>query len=785
MNVIAKSNNQSQQIQQNNKTESKQAQPENLTNETTTPASTPASKQGSNTAKVRTIQGSEIDTRYRVVEADSLITSNLENGGINPAYSQELQPRNRERDSSIEQISRIATSLDPELLGESRLASDGAPIIGNDLMVESGNGRTLAIRQAYKNGTAQNYRNWLMNNAQYFGLNPDDIANMNNPVLVRERLTDIDRAKFSREANESSIAQMSASEIALMDAHNLTFDILRSYDPNKKLEDNKEFLQDFASVIPQNERGNFYQQDGSISRAGIERARNALSALAYNDSGILNRLSEFTDDEIKNISSALVNAAPTLAIFENSQYLKHLSIRNDINNAVKTLAQIREEGLSLADYLAQIPMFDDDEDTIMMRNLLNFFDENKNSYKKIANGLINYARLAMQRGNENQNVLPGMEDSIQVLRSQAVNLANNDVTVNLESYNQTENLTAEQKLIRDEQAWSNLIDSFMSGKLSGQNNSTLFPVMTTPLVFNLLDADLLPIEIRLENIHKILQGKHELNAATLKQIPRALANPIMIFKSEHDTGKGRDSRVILTDLTEFDGENQRSIIAAITLNRVHDEKKHGDSRIHYEINELSTVYRKDTSSKQQLTPNQDVIDWINKKFKDGRPMNLLQYINREKAAEWIRSVENENKKSSEEVTASPGISPLVPGVLQNLDDSIPNENDLDNLQQLINELDNAVSFVVEKIKEFKADNPDANTMPYEFFTEEILPSIELFDEEYDYLFPRFWKLLICSYPLKVGFTANLTNLLSLMTILYLSLKKKLMMKNSLKNHRSL
>ncbi len=186
MNLIAKPNN---QVQENNNNEAATPAP--------APVITPATKQGSNTARIRTIQGTEIDIRYRIVEADSLITSNLENGGINPDYSQELQPRDRSRDASIEEIAKISTNLDPELLGESRLASDGAPIIGSDLMVESGNGRTLAIRQAYKNGTAQNYRNWLMNNAQYFGLNPDEIANMNNPVLVRERLTDIDRAKFS------------------------------------------------------------------------------------------------------------------------------------------------------------------------------------------------------------------------------------------------------------------------------------------------------------------------------------------------------------------------------------------------------------------------------------------------------------------------------------------------------------------------------------------------------------------------------------------------------------
>ena len=100
------------------------------------------------TAKARTIKGTEVTVRYRVVEADKLIASNKENGGINPEYPQELQPRQRSREASQQQIAVMAGSLDPELLAENRLVSDGAPVIGSDLVVESGNGRVLAIRRA-------------------------------------------------------------------------------------------------------------------------------------------------------------------------------------------------------------------------------------------------------------------------------------------------------------------------------------------------------------------------------------------------------------------------------------------------------------------------------------------------------------------------------------------------------------------------------------------------------------------------------------------------------------
>ena len=55
----------------------------------------------------------------------------------------------------------MANDLRPELLGESYKLSDGAPIIGMDNVVESGNGRTLAIGKAYENGRAEEYQKYI------------------------------------------------------------------------------------------------------------------------------------------------------------------------------------------------------------------------------------------------------------------------------------------------------------------------------------------------------------------------------------------------------------------------------------------------------------------------------------------------------------------------------------------------------------------------------------------------------------------------------------------------
>src|SRR5204862_8246029 len=121
-----------------------------------------------------------------------------------------------------EQVSKIASHLDPKQLGLSRHAEHGAPIIGmDDNYVESGNGRMMAIRQMYARDpeAAQRYRNYV---EQISGV---DTSRMKQPVLVRRRMTEMtdeQRAKWTKEANKTALMQMSASEKAAIDQEKLT-----------------------------------------------------------------------------------------------------------------------------------------------------------------------------------------------------------------------------------------------------------------------------------------------------------------------------------------------------------------------------------------------------------------------------------------------------------------------------------------------------------------------------------------------------------------------------------
>ncbi|MDR1514381.1 MAG: hypothetical protein LBS45_01690, partial [Synergistaceae bacterium] len=147
----------------------------------------------------------------------------------------------------------IISNLDPTRLADNRLASDGAPIVGGDNIVESGNGRVMALREAYKRGAADNYRQYLLDNAETLGLSGNAIEGMKNPVLTRERVTDVDRVKFAQEANESSVSAMSESETASRDAKNMDSSLLENAAKNPDLMTNTAFFRDFfEQVVPQN-----------------------------------------------------------------------------------------------------------------------------------------------------------------------------------------------------------------------------------------------------------------------------------------------------------------------------------------------------------------------------------------------------------------------------------------------------------------------------------------------------------------------------------------------------
>lgn len=343
---------------------------------------------GNNISTAIGMNGSSYDMAYEIKSLGELIASNDSAYGVNPLYPAELQPRDRTREASRQQIENMANDLRPELLSESNMLSNGAPIIGVDNVVESGNGRTLAITKAYETGKADDYRAFIEQYAQEKGW---DISGVDRPILVRTRLTDTDRTNFTKLANESDVAQYSATERAMGDKDRLPdASLLKSNaDGSINLDSSMDFVRSFVDQLPQSERSAAITPDGRISQEGKRRIESAIMQSAYGDTGLVARLAENIDDDSKTVLNALMRSAPQLAQLDAlvKQGGRHAnSIAKDLAQAAQKLSDLKANGQAVDDYLNQIQLLDDGLSD-GAKQFLNVFDTNKRSAKGISESI--------------------------------------------------------------------------------------------------------------------------------------------------------------------------------------------------------------------------------------------------------------------------------------------------------------------------------------------------------------------------------------------------------------
>jgi hypothetical protein len=260
--------------------------------------------------------------------------------------------------------------------------------MGPDSQVESGNGRGMAILRAYGRGydSAAKYKADLLANSGKYGIDPSELAGMEQPVLVRTRTNDLTpaaRSAFANEAGASPTAVKSAPEIAVNDAAAMQqAGILRHFFPNEEGSvsnpTNADFRRAFLSIVPESERADMYDDKGNLSANGERRMRNAILASAYPDSTAIARMTESTDDNAKNIGKAMMNVAPKLAEIRaqmDQGNLHPLDVAPHVAEAANIISDLRDKGQKLQTYLQQVGMFG--EDRAPVKFLLNYIDQMK------------------------------------------------------------------------------------------------------------------------------------------------------------------------------------------------------------------------------------------------------------------------------------------------------------------------------------------------------------------------------------------------------------------------
>ncbi|MFM4714944.1 LPD38 domain-containing protein [Aeromonas veronii] len=310
-------------------------------------------------ATLHTPKGKPVEVQYRLMESGDLVASHEFDGTVNRSYPQELQPRDRSKSTYQVQVRQIANNPEGRRLGASPETDRGAPIV-RDGIVESGNGRTIGLQQAYRHGSADAYREWLMEHAEDFGISPDEVAAMSQPVLVRERLTEMSEAErrdFVVDSNTDAKMANSASEDANADAGKLDDKLMGMLNIPEGGDllamSNEPFLNAFARAIGENTLNQYKDDRGRWNDAYRRRVSAAIFAYGYDNASLLKAATGDSDQVGKNLIGALMNNAGKMAELRSAMPEHAADLSNIMAEGVTVMSDARRNHQAISEIVNQ------------------------------------------------------------------------------------------------------------------------------------------------------------------------------------------------------------------------------------------------------------------------------------------------------------------------------------------------------------------------------------------------------------------------------------------------
>ena len=145
--------------------------------------------------------------RVAVIEASELQPSHLQ-GERNPMFFiEEAQPKSRTENVSVDAARRMAENMRLNEITKGETAYTGAPTVNARGEVIQGNSRSDALRYLWENSLPEQqeaYRQHVIDNAEDFGVDPEAVKGMKQPVLVN--MLDVDDGEAIR------LGQMTAQD---------------------------------------------------------------------------------------------------------------------------------------------------------------------------------------------------------------------------------------------------------------------------------------------------------------------------------------------------------------------------------------------------------------------------------------------------------------------------------------------------------------------------------------------------------------------------------------------
>ncbi len=136
--------------------------------------------------------------KYAVIDVRELQASH--NSGVQNArhFIPEAQPKDRSGSVSVLRAESMARNIKPEEITGGATAYTGSPVVNSRGEVIQGNGRSDALRIMWSHNpdVSEEYKQYLVDHADKFGLDADAVRSMRSPVLVH--MVDVDDSEAIR-----------------------------------------------------------------------------------------------------------------------------------------------------------------------------------------------------------------------------------------------------------------------------------------------------------------------------------------------------------------------------------------------------------------------------------------------------------------------------------------------------------------------------------------------------------------------------------------------------------
>jgi len=309
--------------------------------------------------------GIVVPFKYKLVEASTLQASH--NAGIpNPMhFIPEAQPKSRNDAGSKAAEDNFAERPRGPELGDKADAFGGAPVVNTRNEVIQGNNRAAGLRKGATNNTqgSREYNQWLSDNAADFGFTPEQVAGMENPILVREVDTTDEGAielgnydvKDLETGGKRRVDPVAISRRISPAKKQRIVEIVLTSDEtlNAQIRKNIKQLWPILSPFLNQSHRDTMMRDGELTEAGAKDIEAIIQQFLFDNAPA--GMADLFDQLPASAQSAILKSLPSI-INKNSR----LGLVKDVQNAMIALNEFLASQVdNIGEWVNQLSMFGD------------------------------------------------------------------------------------------------------------------------------------------------------------------------------------------------------------------------------------------------------------------------------------------------------------------------------------------------------------------------------------------------------------------------------------------